>query len=133
MIYDYPDAEDLVCQLLDDVGHTVTFLPDNAEQLIDNGTPVILVERIGGTDDGVTDRAELLVTVWGRTRPDAWRAGREVRRIIDTYSRGGVVAGMFIDATRTTESATQLAIDDPDERRVVASYRVDSRRQHLPD
>lgn len=142
--FDYPDAEVLVCDMLTEHlpqqhgAVVVTFLPDDADARIDAGGVVILVERIGGTDDGVTDRAEVQVSTWASTRPVAWKTSRAVSSIITSYRAGGPVhtpqgPALFVDTTAVTDTATQISTQDPQERRVVGTFRVDTRRQLLAD
>lgn len=125
----FPDAEMLVADMLEPVGNVVMFLPENAKKRIDLGQLFVLVQRIGGSDDGVTDRAEVMVTCWANTRPKAWEASRRVKGIVDQFSTGGRVGDTWVDATWCIQSGVQLSSDDPEERYVSQQFRVDTRRQ----
>lgn len=125
----FPDAEVLVADMLGSVGTVVMFLPENAQKRIDSGEVFVLVQRVGGSDDGVTDRAEVMVTCWADTRPNAWSAARRVKSVVDQFSTGGRVGDTWVDATWCIQSGVQLASDDPDERYVSQQFRVDTRRQ----
>ena len=110
------------------VCETYKFLPDDLETLIRSG-PVCLVERVGGVSDGVTDRAIVQVSVWADTRPNAWAAAKRIGALMDSYTFGGPVGNVFIDQITRDVGEQQIFTDDPDERRVTASYRLDARKQ----
>ena len=132
-VFDYPDTEVLALELFDPIGTVATFVPDDYEQILLSGEPVLLVERVGGLDDGVTDRAEILVSCWGIDRPTAWEAARKAKRLVEQYTYGGAVGPFWVDTTAVTQTATQIAVEDPDERRVLQSFRIDTRRQNLEE
>lgn len=119
----YPDAEQVAENLLADLGYACKWLPDDLEANL----PVLLVTRIGGTDDGVTDRAEVQVDVWHVDRPQAWALASKVRDRINALASGGDVAGVWVDHARALVAGQQIPTENPDDRRVVQTVRIDMR------
>lgn len=124
----FPDVEQLMQELCSGFAEAYKFLPDELEDML-NDSPVALVERVGGVSDGVTDRALVQVTVWGKDRPTAWHVSGLIGDAVDSLRFGGVAGGVFVDTTERATGAIQVPTDDPDERRVTATYRIDVRRQ----
>jgi hypothetical protein len=126
----WPDVEltmmDLLTPLLAGGGTTVTHTDENL------APPCIQVQRVGGANDGVTDRAMIQVTCYGTTRATAWALSREVEQYILT-SPGHAITGDYvedvcIDRAETTVAGLQLPYENPDIRTVVSNYRIDFRR-----
>lgn len=118
----WPDAEAVALDILTPTGATVvTATDENLEP------PVIQVARIGGSDDGVTDRPRVEVEVFGGTRAQAWQLTEECRQLIHATS-GTTVNGVLCDRAVTETPAQGLPYPNPDVRRVVATYRLDFRR-----
>ncbi len=103
----FPDAELVAMDLLEDLGWCCTALPDPEQWA--SLAPIIAVNRTGGGVDssGITDRALIAVVVVDSTRPRAWTAARGVRARI--LSAGCTeVNGVLID---TTDEETGTAQD----------------------
>jgi len=125
----YPDAELVMMDLLKPVAAPGTTVTHTDENLV---PPYILVQRIGGPDDGVTDHAIIQISTFGSTRPQAWSLYRDVQQVIlaacGTAVSGDFVTDVLIDYTETISSGKQIPYPNPDIRFIVAEYRVDLRR-----
>lgn len=120
----YADAElatmDLLEQLHPAVGWTGEDLPERV--------PCFRVRRVGGDDDGITDRARISVTAFAPTNAQARTMGEQARQLL--LSGPHTTASGVIDKA-TTEVGPQPAITrDPDRVRARdAIYRVRLRRR----
>jgi hypothetical protein len=130
----YPDIELVLMDLLDPkvAGPVVTALPATTIN-----PPLTQVERIGGTDNGVTDRPRVRVTSFGATRQLAWRSAREIQQILaaapGTLITGPNVTpeypgGVMLDRVATATGAKQIPELGRDARQVEVVYEVDLRR-----
>lgn len=125
----FPDVEQVAQDICQRVCEAYKFLPDELETMLADG-PVCLVERVGGGADDVTDRALVQVSVWASNRVDAWAASAQIGAEMDTYQWGGTtIRGVWVDQITRDTGDQQIFTDDPDERRVTATYRIDTRRQ----
>ena len=122
----FPDAELVVMDLLTPVGVTVTATSENL------APPVVVVQRVGGADDGVTDRPRVQVVCYGATRPAAWALAEQARQIVlaasGTAVTGTNVTNVFLDSTRTETPSVQLPDPNQSVRAVTAVYRLSYRR-----
>jgi hypothetical protein len=102
----FPDIELVCMDLLADLGNTVT--ATGAE--VPSGT--ILIERIGGPDDGITDRPRVQITAYGSARQGAWALIENCRQRIlrsgGTLVYGEHTNGVLIDLARTATPPRQL-------------------------
>jgi len=122
----FPDAELVVLSLLDDLGYTCTFLPDEAEWK--SMPSVIVVNRVGGGSDGITDRPLLQVGVYAKeSRTRAWAVATSVRERM-LRSGGKAVAGVLIDSVREAQGVQQLPDLNPDNKFVAATFQMSFRR-----
>ncbi|MGW5741581.1 phage tail termination protein [Amycolatopsis sp. NPDC003861] len=118
----FPDAETVVMTLLEPVAPTVTATPATLTP------PLIRVQRVGGSDDQITDHPRMEIACYGTDRADAWRLAEECRQLILGSIRTRV-AGVLIDAARTDNPPTQVPYaTTEDVRRVLAYYRLAWRR-----
>lgn len=117
----WPDAETVVMALLSPIARTVTSTPTPLTP------PMIRVQRVGGSDDRITDYPRIEVAAYGADRGQAWDLAERCRQAI-LASRCSVVAGVLIDNASTDTPAQQIPYDAPDTRRVVAYYRFAWRR-----
>src|SRR6478609_5262493 len=85
----YPDIELVLMDMLSSLGNTVTATGTT----IPAGT--ILIERIGGPDNGVTDKPRVQITFFGATRAAAWALCRISQQIM-LASCGTLVSGQFV-------------------------------------
>lgn len=123
----FPDIELVVMDLLASIGNTVTATgPD-----IPSGT--IQVERIGGPDDGITDRPRVMLTFFGATRVAAWLQCRTAQQIIlasgGTLVSGTNVQNVLIDHAHTATPPRQLPEYGRGARIVQAVFEFHLRRQ----
>lgn len=122
----YPDAELVMLDLLRPTGKTVTA----TDAVI--AVKTIVVQRVGGTDDGVTDRPIVQVTCLAPTRAEAWAMARQVQQVVlaagGTAVSGQYVTDVFIDSTRTVTPPDQLPDRNVNLRPVAAQYRLGLRR-----
>lgn len=128
----YPDIELVLLDLLDPYGETVT-----ATSVDDPAPRTIQIERIGGPDDGVTDRPRVRVTVYGGDRREAWALTRELQQVV-LASGGSMVtgpmtaeeypAGVLLDIARTATPPRQLAEQGRNARIVETIYEFHLRR-----
>jgi hypothetical protein len=117
----YPDAEDIGLALFASAGSTVLATP----VLI--VPPLIVVRRVGGGDDGLTDRPRLQVQTFGASRATARDLAEECRQLV-TAAAATAVAGALIDRTGTESSPVYLDYGDPAVHRYLAIYRLEYRR-----
>ncbi|MBF6063018.1 hypothetical protein IU500_12420 [Nocardia terpenica] len=85
------------------------------------GLPCFQVNRVGGADDGISDRPVLQVAAFAETRAQAWELAEKARQAI-LDAPGTLVAGVLVDDARTAVGHQQIPDIDPDDRRVVSSY-----------
>lgn len=117
----FPDAEGVMLALLAPVASTVVVSPVAMDE------PLIQVRRTGGSDDGVTDHARIEVECVAFDRHNAWRLAECVRQRV--LAAGATVQdGALIDRTTVETAPQQVPEDNPDIRRVVATYRLAMRR-----
>lgn len=128
----YPDAEQVMLDLLDPFGDTVTATPPTQ---IPPG--LIQVERIGGPDDGVTDRARVKVVCFGATRDTAWAMTRATQQAVlasgGTMVTGPATAkeyprGVLIDLARTATPPKQVPESGRGSRQIETVYEIHLRR-----
>jgi hypothetical protein len=127
LLPNYPDAEKVFRDLLTPLARTVT-QTDEGETF---ASPVIQVQRVGGSDDGLTDRPRMEIACFAADRHDAWNLAETVRQTV--LAAGGTkVNGVLVDKTVTETPAQQLPDLNRDVRKVVALYRAAFRRPRLP-
>lgn len=128
----FPDAELVAMDLLDPFGDTVTATP---APTIPNG--LIQVERVGGGDDGVTDRPLVRVTCFGSTRKAAWDMTRAIQQVVLAAGATMVTGpntiedypgGVLIDKTRTASPPKQVPESGRGSRQIETVYEIHMRR-----
>jgi hypothetical protein len=122
----FPDAELVAMDLLAPLAVTVTQTNENLTP------PVVQVQRVGGTDNGITDRPRVQVTYFGATRPQAWALAGRGRQLVQaaagTAVSGAHVSGVFIDSTSTEAGGVQVPDPNRDIRKVIETYSLTYRR-----
>lgn len=119
----YPDAETVVCALLADIAPTVTYRTETTPK------PYIFVRRVGGSEDGVTDRPLMRIETLGESRAESNTLMSQVRtRILNAGCTNA--GGALIDATAEVSGGQQAPYFNPEDRNIVSSYRFSFR--HLP-
>lgn len=117
----FPDAETVVMDLLASLGTTVTSTPAEITG------PLIRVQRVGGADDGITDRARVEVLCYHTTRPLAVALASECRRRI-AAAACTTVGTVLIDRAVPEVAPVNETYRNPDVRAVPAVYRFEWRR-----
>jgi hypothetical protein len=125
----FPDAEDVVMALLESLATTTTSTPVTLE---DDG-PVIKVTRVGGTDDGITDRPLVEVACFATTYEAARQLGRQVLVTTLASVNTKVVTpdypgGVLVDVAETASSPQRVPYDNPDLQRKIGTFRFAWRR-----
>lgn len=122
----WPDAEAVVMTMLEGIAATVTSTPAEIT------APMIRVQRIGGSDDFVTDYPRMSVTVFypllaeGDTAA-AHAMAEQVRQTI-IGSQNTVVGGVLIDRASTATPAAQEPYENPGVRFIPAAFQLEWRR-----
>ena len=130
MPWRFPDAEAVMCDLLEPVAPAVsTYLADDWEANL----PQVEVHRVGGSADDVTDTARLQVAVYHSSRALVWALASDIRELIlGVDDEGAVVNGVLIDSAHEVIAGQQVPDIDPDDRRIISTYELSFRRQNLP-
>jgi hypothetical protein len=103
--------------------------------------PLIQVERVGGPDDGITDRPRVRVSHFGTDRRHAWQLARQTQPLV--LAAGGRMVtgpataeeypgGVLLDLTRTATPPRQLAEQGRNAAVVETIYEVHLRRPWGP-
>lgn len=92
--------------------------------------PAVWVRRLGGVDDGVTDRARVDVVVIHEDEEQAEQLAERIRSyLVDTSPIRG--AGLLLDGATTEVAPHQVPYsdsDNPDRAQFSATYVIESRR-----
>lgn len=95
-------------------------------------TPTVVVRRIGGDNDRVTDFAVMLVSVFCDTRPQSTSLAAIVAAHIQSSTNTAVLLSdgstALIDGAGVTEADHPELYDNPDLRHVSAAYELRMRR-----
>lgn len=128
MTWQFPDAENVMCDLLDPIAPASTWLGDGWEKNL----PQIQVNRIGGglDPDEVTDTARLQVAVYAVNRAAAQKLNTLVRNAV-REAEFSEVGGVQIDTTSEAIAGQQVPDKNPDDRRVISTYTLAFREQDL--
>lgn len=116
----FADIEDIALVLLAPVGTTVLATPEIITP------PLVVIRRIGGADDTITDTAWIQVDTFGATRRTAADMAEQCRQLILAAPATGF-GHASIDQT-WTESAPSFVSYDRNSQRYVATYRIALRR-----
>ncbi|MFK0249281.1 hypothetical protein ACIQUM_31670 [Amycolatopsis azurea] len=118
----FPDAETVLLALLEPLAPTVTATP------ADLVPPLIRVQRVGGSDDGITDYPRMEIACYGKDRAQAWQLAEQCRQLVLGSVRT-YVDGVLIDNARTDNPPTQVPYATTEDiRRVVGYFRLAWRR-----
>lgn len=119
----YSDVERMLVTALTDFGETGTVLPTDLPGMV----PFVRPRRIGGNDDGVTDRARVVIDVFAGTRAQAWDIARRLQQRMISGPRRIPDVGI-IDGATTNVGPQDAPYEDSRVRLVTAIYDVSSRR-----
>lgn len=121
----FPDVEQAVISLLTGLGTADTETPSN---LVAN-LPFIRVNRIGGTNDRITDAARVDVNIYAVKRTDAATLAETVRQRMLSYPHVITIpVACVLDDVITDVAPNEVPWGDPAIRRFTSSYRVTARR-----
>lgn len=122
----FADAEEVVYALLSSVGTVVKGTPANIV------TPVIVIRRIGGHSDYVTDFPEIHISAIGDTRMQSVQLQTLCQQKIENSFATEVTlpdsSVVLIDGTTTLTSGHIEAYENVDLREVSAIYQIRMRR-----
>ena len=124
----FADAEDVVCTMLERIAPTATRATDPLPERL------ILVQRVGGPNNEHTDFPVIEVSVLAsmtatQTAPRevAWDLAEQCRQVMLAATRT-LWDGALIDSVENVTPVTQQVDENPDVRRVVATYELEMRR-----
>ncbi|WP_455550660.1 phage tail termination protein [Amycolatopsis lurida] len=114
----FPDAETVLLALLEPLAPTVTATP------ADLTPPLIRVQRVGGSDDGITDHPRMEIACYGKDRAQAWQLAEHCRQLVLGCIRTRI-DGVLVDNARTDNPPTQVPYATTEDfRRVIAYFRL---------
>jgi hypothetical protein len=117
----FPNAEEVALALLETAAPTVLVIP---EDLV---PPLIVVRRVGGADDRITDQPRIQVQTFGANYAQAADLAEQSRQLI-LASPARAVAGATIDQAFTDTAPAYVDYGQPSVFRFVATYRLEFRR-----
>lgn len=117
----YPDIEAVLITYLGSLAQTGEVTPESLE------APFIRVNRVGGFDDGITDRPRVEIACYCPTRRESQALSEQARQAMLACD-GTDAAGVFIDHVITETQAGRSVYPNEDVRRIAAVYRVSLRR-----
>ena len=123
--YVWPDAEQVVIDMLDDLGYACGDLPRPAEAML-AALPIIWIVREGGATDGITDRPIIGVDCIALTRAQASATAQAVRaRIVGSV--GAKHGGVLVDYAREITGRTPRPDIDPKLSAIQATFQLSFR------
>lgn len=117
----YPDIEAVLITYLGALAQTGEFTPESLD------APFIRVNRVGGFDDGLTDRPRVEIACYCPTRRESQALSEQVRQYVIACD-GTDAAGTYIDHVVTESQAGRTTYPNEDVRRIAAVYRFSLRR-----
>lgn len=118
----FPDGEDIGLDLLAGLAPTVLVTP------VELNPPLIVIRRVGGSDDYITDRCRLQVQTFGSTHIQARDLAEACRQKILAAPGAALVAGFVIDRAVTDSAPAYVDYGLPSIHRYIATYRLEFRR-----
>lgn len=121
----YADVETLLVAYLaaiPGVTGTSVDLPQNIRTRL----PFIQVNRVGGSDNYITDTATVDVDTFHNTRSEASALSRVVHAAMMKL-RHTSVNGVLVDSVETVTGPQWISYEDENLQRYVATYQIDSR------
>ncbi|WP_019932334.1 hypothetical protein [Nocardia sp. BMG111209] len=142
---EFPDFEQVLCDLLTPIATAVTTLPQTATA-IQSALPLIWVRKTGGTLDmnAITYTAQVQAVVFGTTRAQAQTLAIQVRDTVLAAPAATISDGVVIDYVeeitsnepkfhapilRRSRGLMEVPDLDPLNQMVELSFRIDARRQ----
>jgi hypothetical protein len=123
----FADAEEVMWALLSPLGTPV--VKGTPPQIV---PPIILVRRVGGNSDYVTDFPQIMVTAIGGTRPQSTLLQLQVQQRVENSFATEVAlldgSVVLIDGTQVVTSGHPQVSENVDLREVAAVYQLKMRR-----
>ncbi len=117
----FPDLERILVDYLSALAPAGDVTPSNLD------TPFICVQRAGGGDDGLTDRARIEIACYAPSRRQSQALAESVRQYLLACD-GNNLAGVHFDQVLTEAQAGRIPYANEDARRITATYRISLRR-----
>lgn len=121
LLTSFADVEDVVMALLASAGPTVLATPTTIT------APLIVVRRVGGFDNGITDVARIRVQTFGGSHATASALAETCRQLI-LASPATRVGGVSIDLAVAENAPVYVDYGQPPLQRYIATYRLEMRR-----
>lgn len=116
----YPNVHEVLIDLLSPIAPTVkTRQPGKP-------LPYNVIRRIGGNEDGITDRPVVRVDTYADTDEQAERLKEACRQWI-TEAGGTEVGGILIDTARELSGGQEAPAPDPGDRKQTSVYQLSFR------
>lgn len=128
----FADAEYVALLVLDALTYNSAPVPTATTAPPNFTTPMVLVRRIGGEDDGFTDFPRIQVDVFGPDRGASFTIAEQARQLLLSAERtqwpleDGRTA--LIDHVLTSSPFEEVADDNQDLRHLVGTYDISMRR-----
>ncbi|MGW4364528.1 phage tail termination protein [Nocardia takedensis] len=116
----YPNVHEVVITLLSPIASTVKSRRPGLR------TPYTVVRRVGGAEDGITDRPIVRVDTYADTDEQAERIKEACRQVI-TESGGTMVGDTLIDTASEITGGQDAPAPDPSDRKLTAVYQLSFR------
>lgn len=121
----FADVEDVMMTILNPVGTTCTVTPAQFDK-------IIRVRRLGGTDDGLTDKPVIEVSCMSTQRDTAWAMAEQCRQIILACPATSITIStgirVTVDSSDTVTPITRIYYEDHLVANLSATYRLQLRR-----
>lgn len=131
MIGHYPDVEAGFLDLLAVLAPGSNTTPADLDQRL--ARPGVAgwfrVRRVGGSDDGITDAAQVDVDTFATTRDRAFALSRSARELLTDGPAPPIVPGLILDRVVNVIAPFEVPNDNPRVTRYLATYRATARRQ----
>lgn len=128
----FADAEEVAWALLTAAAASLSSAPVVKGTPAQITPPLILVRRLGGHSDYVTDFPEIIVTAIGSTRPQSTLLQLQIQQVIENAYATEVTlpdnSVVLIDGTQTLTSGHPQPYENVDLREVAAIYLLKMRR-----
>ncbi|MET7773737.1 hypothetical protein [Nocardia sp. NPDC005366] len=116
----YPNVHEVLITLLTPIVPTVKSRRPGQR------LPYTVVRRVGGAEDGTTDRPIVRVDTYADTDEQAERLKEACRQVI-TESGGSEAGGVLIDTAREITGGQDAPALDPNDRKLTAVYQLSFR------
>lgn len=113
----WPDAEDVAMSLISAMSPPVDATTSTDIDL-EQRVPIVRVTRIGGEDDGISDRPIVEFAVFHSTYDEARKLAEKIRQVVlaspcTTVPTEDIPAGVLIDNASTVTPPAHAAYDNP--------------------